>query len=41
MQILMKIALTVLVVLAATALAKRLPTLAGLIGVMPLTGARV
>ena len=41
MQVLMKIAITVIVVLAATAVGKRYPSAAGLIGVMPLTGALV
>jgi uncharacterized membrane protein (GlpM family) len=41
MQILLKIALSVAILLVATAIAKRLPSTAGLIGVMPLTGALV
>ena len=41
MQILLKIALSVIIILAATAIAKRFPSAAGLIGVMPLTGALV
>ena len=41
MQILIKIFLSVIIILVATALGKRLPSTAGLIGVMPLTGALV
>ncbi len=41
MQLLIKIALTVAIILAATAIGKKLPSTAGLIGVMPLTGALV
>jgi len=41
MQILLKIILSVAVIIIATILAKKLPSLAGLIGVMPLTGALV
>lgn len=41
MQILIKVALSVGIILLATAIAKRFPSLAGLIGVMPLTGALV
>jgi len=41
MQILLKIALSVVVILVATAIAKKYPSAAGLIGVMPLTGALV
>jgi len=41
MQLLLKICLSVGVILAATAVARRAPSLAGLIGVMPLTGALV
>jgi uncharacterized membrane protein (GlpM family) len=41
MQTLVKITLSVLIVLAATAVARRWPSTAGLIGVMPLTGALV
>ncbi len=41
MQILVKLALSVAIILAATAVARRFPSLAGLIGVMPLTGALV
>lgn len=41
MQALIKIALSVAILLTATAVAKRFPAAAGLIGVMPLTGALV
>lgn len=41
MQILIKSVLSVMIILGATALARRFPSLAGLIGVMPLTGALV
>lgn len=41
MQILIKIVLSAIIVLAATAVAKKMPSLAGLIGVMPLAGALV
>jgi uncharacterized membrane protein (GlpM family) len=41
MQLFIKIVLSVTIILAATAIAKRVPSLAGLIGVMPLTGALV
>ncbi len=41
MQILTKIVLSVVIILVATAIGKRLPSTAGLIGVMPLTGALV
>jgi len=41
MQILIKAALSVVVILTATAIGKRFPSTAGLIGVMPLTGALV
>lgn len=40
-NLLLKIALSATIVVAATALAKRVPSLAGLVGVMPLTGALV
>jgi uncharacterized membrane protein (GlpM family) len=40
-QVLFKVALSVAIILVATAIAKRLPGTAGLIGVMPLTGALV
>jgi len=41
MQILVKIILSVTILLTATAVGKRFPSAAGLIGVMPLTGALV
>ncbi len=41
MQLFIKIVLSVIIILVATAIAKRFPSLAGLIGVMPLTGALV
>jgi uncharacterized membrane protein (GlpM family) len=41
MQILAKVTLSVCIILIATAIAKKIPSLAGLIGVMPLTGALV
>jgi uncharacterized membrane protein (GlpM family) len=41
MQLLVKVTLSVGIILLATAVAKRYPSLAGLIGVMPLTGALV
>ena len=41
MQILIKIVLSVAIILTATAIGKRFPSAAGLIGVMPLTGALV
>jgi uncharacterized membrane protein (GlpM family) len=41
MQLFIKVALSVIIILAATAIGKKLPTTAGLIGVMPLTGALV
>jgi hypothetical protein len=41
MQLLIKIAISLGIILAATAVAKKLPATAGLIGVMPLTGALV
>jgi len=41
MQLFIKVALSVVVILAATAIGKKLPTTAGLVGVMPLTGALV
>jgi uncharacterized membrane protein (GlpM family) len=40
-QILIKVAVSVGIILTATALARRFPAAAGLIGVMPLTGALV
>ncbi len=41
MQILVKIIISLIVILAATSIGKRIPSAAGLIGVMPLTGALV
>jgi uncharacterized membrane protein (GlpM family) len=41
MQILIKAVLSVIIILAATAVGKKLPSTAGLIGVMPLAGALV
>ncbi len=41
MQILIKIIISLIVIVAATAIGKRLSSAAGLIGVMPLTGALV
>ena len=41
MQILIKIVVSLAIILAATAIGKKLPATAGLIGVMPLTGALV
>jgi len=41
MQILIKVAISVAIILGATAIGKKLPSTAGLIGVMPLTGALV
>jgi len=41
MQILIKVVLSVVIILIATAVGKKLPSTAGLIGVMPLTGALV
>lgn len=41
MQLLIKILLSVGVIVAATAVGKKMPSAAGLIGVMPLTGALV
>ncbi|MGD8561301.1 MAG: hypothetical protein PVG03_02145 [Desulfarculaceae bacterium] len=41
MQILIKVLLSVGIILAATAVGKRFPSTAGLLGVMPLTGALV
>lgn len=40
-QILLKTAVSVAIILGATGLARRYPSLGGLIGVMPLTGALV
>jgi len=39
MQILVKVVISVVVIFVATAIGKKLPSTAGLIGVMPLTGA--
>ena len=41
MQVLIKVVLSVVIILAATAIGKRVPATAGLVGVMPLTGALV
>ena len=41
MQILLKVALSVAIILVATAIGKKFPSTSGLIGVMPLTGALV
>ena len=41
MQILVKVAVSIVVILVATGIAKKLPSTAGLIGVMPLTGALI
>jgi uncharacterized membrane protein (GlpM family) len=41
MQIAIKILLSVVIIVVATAVGKKLPSTAGLIGVMPLTGAIV
>lgn len=41
MHVLIKVVLSVAIILAATAVGKKLPATAGLIGVMPLTGALV
>jgi uncharacterized membrane protein (GlpM family) len=41
MQLLIKIVLSLMIILLATLAAKRFPSAAGLIGVMPLTGALV
>jgi uncharacterized membrane protein (GlpM family) len=41
MHLLLKITLTLTIILAATAIGRKWPALAGLIGVMPLTGALV
>jgi uncharacterized membrane protein (GlpM family) len=40
-QILLKVVLSIVVILVATAVAKKFPSIAGLIAVMPLTGALV
>jgi uncharacterized membrane protein (GlpM family) len=41
MQILIKAVISVIIILAATGIGKKMPSTAGLIGVMPLTGALV
>ncbi len=41
MQILLKVTLSIVIILVATAIAKKFPSTAGLIAVMPLTGALV
>ncbi len=41
MQILLKVVLSVAIILGATAIGKKMPSAAGLVGVMPLTGALV
>jgi uncharacterized membrane protein (GlpM family) len=41
MQILLKVSLSIAIILFATAIAKKFPSAAGLIAVMPLTGALV
>jgi uncharacterized membrane protein (GlpM family) len=41
MQILIKAAISLVIILVATGIAKKFPSLAGLIAVMPLTGALV
>lgn len=41
MQLFLKIVFSVAIILGATAVAKRYPSFAGLVGVMPLTGALV
>jgi len=41
MQLFIKVVLSVIIILVATAIGKKLPSAAGLIGVMPLTGALV
>ncbi|MHC1699051.1 MAG: DUF3147 family protein [Geobacteraceae bacterium] len=41
MQLFLKILLSIVIILGATSVAKRFPSLAGLVGVMPLTGALV
>lgn len=41
MQLLIKVVLSIAIILTATAIGKRFPSAAGLIGVMPLTGALV
>lgn len=41
MHVLIKVSISLAVILAATAIGKKLPSTAGLIGVMPLTGALI
>lgn len=41
MQLVTKVVLSVAIILAATAIGRKLPAAAGLVGVMPLTGALV
>ena len=41
MQIILKVVLSAVIILVATAIGKKLPATAGFIGVMPLTGALV
>ena len=41
MQLLIKMAISLVIIVAASELAKKIPSAAGLIGVMPLTGALV
>jgi uncharacterized membrane protein (GlpM family) len=41
MQVLIKVIISLLVIVAATAIGKKLPAAAGLIAVMPLTGALI
>jgi uncharacterized membrane protein (GlpM family) len=41
MQILIKVIISVAIILAATTIGKKVPSIAGLIGVMPLVGALV
>lgn len=41
MQILLKVVLSIAIILVATEVGKKLPSTAGLVGVMPLTGALV
>lgn len=41
MQLLVKLVFSISIILAATAMARKYPALAGLVGVMPLTGALV
>jgi uncharacterized membrane protein (GlpM family) len=41
MQLLLKVTISLFIILAATAIGRKWPSLAGLVGVMPLTGALV